>query len=117
VSFVKNQKIDLIHRDERVVKTLTKNFSSADNDHVFREVLLPKLLAPQITAHISTEHVHWLIEVRFEDSMLLKDQLNGINQEERDPLWFAHGPIFQLLRKDVSKKEDSDQSLAGACFC
>lgn len=74
VSFVEDKKIDAIHRYERVMKALAKDFSSADNHHVFIEVLLPKFSAPQIAAHIATKHVHWLVKIGLEDCMLLENQ-------------------------------------------
>lgn len=46
--------------------------------------------------------------------MLLKYQLNRVDKEERDSLRVANGSIFQLLREDVSKQENSNQSLARA---
>ena len=61
------------------MKTLSENFGGADDDHVLIEVFLPQLLTPEVAAHLSTEHVHRLVEIGLEDCMLLKDQGYRIN--------------------------------------
>ena len=79
VGFVENQKIDLVNAKEGVVQTLSENFGGTHNDHVICEMLLPFGFAPQVTTHIATEHIHRLIKVGFQDSMLLEDKCDGIN--------------------------------------
>ena len=46
MGLVKNEKVDLVDRDERMHETLGQYLGSADNDHVFVEHLPPSLPCP-----------------------------------------------------------------------
>ena len=79
MSFIEDKEIDLLHRYERVHQTLIEYLSRANYNHIFCENLVPSLLDPKVTAHLSTEMSNLLVKVTFEDSGLLKYQCYAVN--------------------------------------
>jgi len=73
VRFVKNQEIDLIHRDERVCEALVKYLCSTNDDLVLLEVVCPDILSPQVGSHGATESRDFMVQIAFQDCELLED--------------------------------------------
>ena len=79
MGFIEDEEIDLIHAYKRTHKTLLKNFRCADNYHVLAKVFLPGLLGPMVGAHLATEALDALIQIDFQEFILLKDQRDRVH--------------------------------------
>lgn len=79
VSLVKDQQVDLIHPNKCVEQALVQYLCRADNSHVLLEVVLPRLLAPEVCAHGTVEVSHALIQVVAQDSRLLENQRDAVH--------------------------------------
>lgn len=58
---VKDKKINLIHRDERMHEALMQYFCSTNNDHVVSKDLVPCFFHPEIATHFTTEAFDLLV--------------------------------------------------------
>lgn len=63
MSFVKDQKIDLLYLQKPVEKALVQDLSRTDQYHVFLEMGVPGLLVPVVYAHAAVEQPNALIDV------------------------------------------------------
>lgn len=79
VGFVKDKEVDLVHADEGTHETLMENFRRAENYHILLELLLPDFFSPMIGTHLATKTLDRLIQVDFQEFVLLKHQGNGIH--------------------------------------
>lgn len=79
VGFVKDKEVNLVHADEGTHETLMENFRCAENYHILPQLLLPDFLSPMIGTHLATEALDRLIQIDFQEFILLKHQRNGIH--------------------------------------
>lgn len=77
--FVKDEKIDTVNADEAMTETVMQNGRSADNHLVLPKMLLPCCFGPEIGAHVSAKGNGRLVEIRFDDAMLLKNQRDFVH--------------------------------------
>lgn len=74
VGFVKDKEVDLVHADKGTHETLMENFRRAENYHILLELLLPDFFGPMIGTHLATKTLDRLIQVDFQEFVLLKYQ-------------------------------------------
>lgn len=117
VGFIKDEKINLIDRNECMHKTLKEYLCCAYNDHVFCKVLLPSFFNPQIASHLPTKSLDLVAQIALKHGKLLKDEGYTVHLKspsEREPMWKiktykkerntvfpAIRSMMQLLVKDV----------------
>ena len=81
MGLVKDKKVYLINRNERMRQALMEYLSCTNNDHVFLEDLPPSLFGPKIAAHLTTEAINFLIEIALEHRELLEDERHTVYLE------------------------------------
>ncbi len=129
MSFVEDEHVDLVDRDERVHETLIENIGRADDDHVLAEISVPYILAPQIASHVTTETFDLLVQVTLEHGILLEYQRDAVDlslvsglptisrfgsyQEECNSRRPAKPTMLQLLIENISQQENRYQGFPG----
>lgn len=63
VSFVKYEKVYLVHCYVCMQETASENLRSANNNHVLLDMLHPNIFRPQVSAHGTAEVANILVNV------------------------------------------------------
>jgi hypothetical protein len=63
VSFVKYEKVYLVHCYVCMQETASENLCSANNNHVLLDMLHPNIFRPQVSAHGTAEVANILVNV------------------------------------------------------
>ena len=115
VRLVKDEEIDLSHCYVAAREALQQDISCTHDYPVLGEVLSPDNLVVLVGVHRTAETCNFVVEVRFEDGVLLEYERHRSHEEERDPGRITQCSRFELLINDPADKKYRDESLAGAC--
>ena len=114
VSLIEYEEIDLLHLNEAAVETVEEELGCADENHAFAESLVPESLCPHDAGHFSMELVNRVLQVGFQDAVLLEAEGNLFDEEECHLFGLSLSTPLKLLIQGVPQQESSNERFASA---